>query len=120
MFARGGAEAKKEEERQGKVGQRIEETRIERPSGKDLIFEGKKIALITDPAGVVMALWKTRGGKYVLERTVGNDKRVEIYNSAKEASLLIIDSYRFAGKKLLRAAQSKNRVFEGLTEERIK
>ena len=55
----------------------------------------------------------------MLERTVGNDKRVEIYNSAKEASSLIIDTYRFAGKKLLRAAQSRDRVFEGLTEERI-
>ncbi len=62
MFARGGSEAKKEEGRQRKVGQRIEETRIERPSGKDLIFEGEQIDRIANPAGVVMALWKTRGG----------------------------------------------------------
>jgi hypothetical protein len=71
MFARGGSEAKIEEGRQGKVGQRIKETRIERPSGKDLIFEGEQIARTNNLAGVVIALWKTRGGKYVLERTVG-------------------------------------------------
>jgi hypothetical protein len=50
---------------------------------------------------------------------VGNDKKVEIYNSAKEASSLIIDTYRSAGKKLIKAAQSRDKAFEGLTEERI-
>jgi hypothetical protein len=67
-----------------------------------------------------MALWKTRGGKYVLERTMEDDKKIEIYNSPKEATSLIIDAYRSAGKKLIRAAQSKNSAFEGLTEQRIK
>jgi hypothetical protein len=119
MFARGRSEAKTGEGRKGKTGQRMKKIRIERPSGKDLIFEGEQIARITNPGGGAMALWKTRGGKYVLERTVENDKRIEIYNSAKEASSLIIDTYRSAGKKLIRAAQSKDRAFEGLTEERI-
>ncbi len=45
-----------------------------------------------------MALWKTEGGKYVLERMVGNDKKVEIYSSAKEASSLVMDTYGSAGK----------------------
>jgi hypothetical protein len=39
-----------------------------------------------------MVLWKYKGGRYVLERTVGKDKKVEIYLSAKEVSSLIIDT----------------------------
>ena len=119
MFARGRSEAKTGEGRKGKTGQRMKKIRIEKPSGKDLIFEGEQIARITNPAGVVMALWKTRGGKYVLVRTVKDDKRIEIYNSPKEATSLIIDTYRSAGKKLIRAAQSKDSDFKGLIEERI-
>jgi hypothetical protein len=103
---------------QNKLGQRMEKIKIEIPSRKDLIFEGEEIASITDPVSGLMVLWKTKGGKYVLERTVGNDKKVEIYYSAKEASL-IIDTYRSAGKNLIKAAQSKDKAFEGLTEEKI-
>ncbi|NIS60787.1 MAG: hypothetical protein GTO13_08840 [Proteobacteria bacterium] len=54
----------------------------------------------------------------MLERTVGDDKKVEIYYSVKEASL-IIDTYGSAGKELIKAAQSKDKAFEGLTEEKI-
>ncbi|NIN00213.1 MAG: hypothetical protein GTO24_19690 [candidate division Zixibacteria bacterium] len=96
----------------------MEKIKIEIPSRKDLIFEGEQIARITDPLSGVMVLWKTKGGKYVLERRVGNDKRAEIYYSVKEASL-IIDTYGAAGKKLIKAAQSKDKAFVGCTEERI-
>ena len=96
----------------------MREIKIEIPSGKDLLFEGEQIANITDPVSGMMVLWKTKGGKYVLERTAGNDKKVEIYSSAKETSL-IIETYRSAGKKLLKAAQSRDKAFIGLTEERI-
>ena len=109
----------RKKERQGNLKWRMKEIRIEVPRGKDLIFEGEQIASISDQIGGMMILWKTKGGKYVLERTVGNDKKVEIYNSAKEASSLILDTYRPAGKKLIKAAQSKDKAFEGLTEERI-
>ncbi len=102
----------------GTLGQRMEEIKIEIPSRKDIIFEGEQIARITDPFTGTMVLWKTKGGKYVLERTVGDDKKVEIYYSVKEASL-IIDTYGSAGKKLIKAAQSKDKAFEGLTEEKI-
>jgi hypothetical protein len=97
----------------------MKKIKIEIPGGKDLLFEGEQIASINDHIGGMMALWRTKGGKYVLERMVGNDKKVEIYNSAKEASSLIIDTYRSAGKKLIKAAQSRDKAFEGLTEERI-
>jgi len=96
----------------------MKEIKIDIPNRKDLLFEGEQIASITDPIGGMMVLWKTKGGKYVVERTVGNDKKVEIYNSAKETSL-IIEIHRSAGKKLIKAAQSKDKAFEGLTEERI-
>ena len=96
----------------------MKEIKIEIPSRKDLLFEGEQIASITDPVGAMMVLWKTKGGKYVLERTVGNDKRVEVYNSAKDTSL-IIDTYGLAGKNLIKAAQAKDKALEGLTEERI-
>jgi hypothetical protein len=98
----------------------MKKIRIEIPGGKDLLFEGEQIARINDHIGRMMALWRTKRSKYVLERTVGNDKKVEIYNSAKEASSLIMDTYRSAGKKLIKAAQSRDKAFEGLTEERIK
>jgi len=93
--------------------------KIEISSGKDLIFEGEQISIINDPVGGMMVLWKTKGGKYVLERTIGNDKKVEIYHSAKGASSLIIDTYRSAGKRLIKAASSKDKALEGLIEERI-
>ena len=96
----------------------MDKIKIEIPSKKDLIFEGEQIASITDPLSGVMVLWKTKGGKYVLEKTVGDDKKVEIYYSVKEASL-IIDTYGSAGKRLIKAAQSKDKAFEGLTEEKI-
>ncbi|NIN93083.1 hypothetical protein GTO36_08920, partial [bacterium] len=86
---------------------------------KDLIFEGEQISSINDPAGGMMVLWKTKGGKYVLERMLGNDKKVEIYHSAKGASSLIIDTYGSVGKRLIKAAQSKDKALEGLIEERI-
>ena len=98
----------------------MKEMKIEIPSGKDLIFEGEQISSINDPGSGMMALWKTKGGKYVLERMVGNDTKVEIYHSIKEASSLIIDIYRSAGKRLIKAAQSKDKALEGLIEERIK
>jgi len=97
----------------------MKKIKIEIPGGKDLLFEGKQIARINDYIGGIMALWATKGNKHVLERTVGNDKKVEIYDSAKEVSSLIMDTYRSAGKKLIKAAQSRDKVFEGLTEERI-
>lgn len=97
----------------------MKEIKIEISNGKDLLFEGEQMASLNDQFGGIMILWKTKGGKYVLERTVGNDKKVEIYNSAKEASSLIIDTYRSAGKNLIKAAQQKNKAFEGLTEQRI-
>ena len=97
----------------------MKKSKIEIPGGKDLLFEGEQIARTNDHIGAMMALWRTKGNKYVLERTVGNDKKVEIYNSAKEASSLIMDTYRSAGKKLIKAAQSRDKAFEGLTEERI-
>ena len=97
----------------------MKEIKIEISSGKDLLFEGEQTAIMNDAIGEMMILWKTKGGKYVLERTVGNDKKVEIYNSAKEASSLMIDIYRSVGKKLIKAAQAKDKAFEGLTEERI-
>jgi len=97
----------------------MKEMKIEIPSGKSLIFEGEQISSINDSVGGMMALWKTKGGKYVLERTVGNDKKVEIFNSAKEASSLMIDIYRSVGKKLIKAAQAKDKALEGLTEQRI-
>ena len=97
----------------------MKEIKIEIPSGKDLFFEGEQIACVNDPVCGMMVFWKTKGGKYVLARTVGNDKKVEIYNSAKEATPLRIDIYRSVGKKLIKAAQAKDKAFEGLTEERI-
>lgn len=103
---------------QDKLGQRMEKIKIEIPSRKDIIFEGEQIARIIDPLSGTMVLWKTKGGKYVLERTVGDDKKVEIYYSVKEASL-IIDTHGSAGKELIKAAQSKDKAFEGLTEEKI-
>ncbi len=96
----------------------MEKIKIEIPSRKDIIFEGEQIARTIDPLSGTMVLWKTKGGKYVLERTVGDDKKVEIYYSVKEASL-IIDTYGSAGKELIKAAQSKDKAFEGLTEEKI-
>lgn len=93
--------------------------KIEIPGGKDLLFEGEQIARINDHIGGMMALWRTKGNKYVLERTVGNDKKVEIYNSAKEASSMIIEIYRSLGKMLIVAAKERDKAFEGLTEERI-
>ena len=119
MYQDGRAGAKIEKGSQDKSRWRMEKINIEIPSGKDLLFEGEQIAIIDDPIGGMMILWKTKGGKYVLERTVGNDKKIEIYNSAKEASSLIIDVYSSAGKNLIKAAQSKDKAFEGLTEERI-
>lgn len=101
-----------------KLGQGMEKIKIEIPSKEDLIFEGEQIASIADPLSGVMVLWKTKGGKYVLERTMGDEKKVEIYYSVKETSL-IIDTYGSAGKKLIKAAQSKDKAFEGLTEIKI-
>lgn len=97
----------------------MKEIKIEIPSKKDIIFEGEQIARITDPLIGTMVLWRTKGGKYVLERTVGEDKKVEIYYSVKEASSMIIDTYGSAGKKLIKVAQSKDKAFKGLTEEKI-
>lgn len=118
MYEEGSKGAKTEKGSQDKLEQRMEKVKIEIPSRKDLIFEGEQIASITDPLSGVMVLWKTKGGKYVLEKTIGDDKKVEIYYSVKEASL-IIDTYGSAGKKLIKAAQSKDKAFEGLTEEKI-
>jgi hypothetical protein len=107
-------------EGQGKLAERMKEIRVEIPSGKDFLFEGEQIARINDQIGGMMVLWRTKGGRYVMERTAGNDKEVEIYTSAKGAASLILDTYRSAGKKLIKAAQSKDKDFEGLTEQRIK
>jgi hypothetical protein len=93
--------------------------KIDRPWDKDLIFEGEQIARTSNQVSGIMVLWRTKGGKYVLEITIGKEKKVEIYNSPKEASSLIIDIYGSAGKKLIKAAQSRDKAFEGLTEERI-
>jgi len=97
----------------------MKEIKIEIPRRKDLFFKGEQIACVNDPVYGMVVFWKTKGGRYVLERTVRNDKKVEIYNSAKEASSLIIDIYRSAGKKLIKAAQAKDNAFEGLTEEKL-
>jgi len=97
----------------------MERTKTQIPSGKDLLFEGEQIATINAAVGEMMILRKKKGGKYVLERTVENEKKVEIYNSAKEASSFIINTYRSAGKPLIKAAQSKDKAFQGLTEKRI-
>ena len=93
--------------------------KIDRPRGKDLIFEGEQIARMSNQVSGIMVLWRTKGGKYVLESTIGKEKKVQIYNSPKEASSLILDTYTSVGKKLIKAAQSRDKAFQGLTEERI-
>jgi hypothetical protein len=118
VYEEGGERVERGKGSRDKLGQRMEKIKIEIPNRKDLIFEGEKIASITDPLSGTMVLWKTKGGKFVLERTVGDDKKVEIYYSVKEASL-IIDTYGSAGKELIKVAQSKDKAFEGLTEEKI-
>ncbi len=95
----------------------MKKIKIEIPDGKDLVFEGEKIARAADRM-TELILWKTKGGKYVVERTTGKNKQGEIYNSAKDASS-VIDFYKSVGKELIKNAQSKDKAFEGLTEKRI-
>ena len=96
----------------------MKEIRIEIADRKDLVFEGEQIASAADPI-TELILWQTKGGKYVVEGKIGKNKDVQIYNSAKEASSMIIEIYRSLGKMLIVAAKERDKAFEGLTEERI-
>jgi len=100
------------------LGQRMKKIKIEIPDRKDLVFEGEQIVSAADPI-TELILWQTKGGKYVVEGKIGKNKDVQIYNSAKEASSMIIEIYRSLGKMLIVAAKERDKAFEGLTEERI-
>jgi hypothetical protein len=62
----------------------MERTKAEIPNGKGLLFEAGQIAMINAPIGEMMILRKTKGGKHVLERSMGNTKRLKSITQRKK------------------------------------
>lgn len=99
----------------------MKKIKIRKQNGFDLMFTGEQIARIDGGLGVIAFLWKTKGGKYVFEIKVEHNKSIDVVvlNSAKDTVSWLIDKWGEGGKRLIKAAQSKDRAFEGLIEELV-